>query len=79
MKCRLRSLWGTVTMGAFWRSLVNGPLVVFDGHVWGEPVWRSQWYSEDGIPGRRIEFGEARCIDCGAVDRGWRRYYGTVA
>jgi hypothetical protein len=76
--CMARTVWGTVTMPVFWRSLVIPPLVVYSGHVWPyPPVWGHPKLSPDpdDWPGL-VEFDESRCVDCGYREypRPWRRY-----
>ena len=79
LRCALRTVWGTVTMPLFWRSLIDPPLVVFSGHVWPYPeAWsepRPSLYPEDW-PGL-IEVDESRCVDCGHREEPplWRAFY----
>jgi hypothetical protein len=74
--CHLRSLIGSLSMAAFWRSLLDPPLVVFDGHVWEEGEWERAY---DWNRGGHIEILANRCAVCGHISRDtWRRWWGTT-
>jgi hypothetical protein len=81
MICRLRGWWETLTMDAFWRSLVQPPLVVVSGHVWPvETKWSKPRLSplpEDWPDMLMVEFDDSACVRCGYVPepRPWRRSY----
>ena len=77
--CIVRTVWGTVTMPLFWRSLVNPPLVIYSGHVWPyPPEWGAPAPSPhpDDWPGL-VQFDESHCEDCGYREEPptWRVYY----
>jgi hypothetical protein len=79
LRCQLRTVAGTVTMGAFWRSLAHPPLVVFSGHVWPyPPAWSAPMPSPhpEDWPGL-VEFDDSQCVDCGyrEMPQSWRRFY----
>jgi hypothetical protein len=69
IRCRLISVWETVTMSAFWASLIHPPLVVVSGHTWSDPEWSEPRPSEHGL----IEVDLSHCIRCGHTEYGWRR------
>lgn len=80
LRCRIRTVWETGTMAAFWRSLIRPPLVVASGHL--HPVvtaWSETRVSPDheAWPGL-VQFDESRCVDCGELTdpTAWRPYYG---
>ena len=75
-RCFIESVWETVTMPLFWRSLIRPPMVVVSGHVWPyPPVWsepRSSEYPDDwaGL----VEVDLSRCERCGFQPAdSWRR------
>lgn len=82
MICRLRGWWETVMWFAFWRSLVQPPLVVVSGHVWPEVTkWSSPMASPDpdawnGL----VEYDLSTCVICGyaAWPLPWRRSYAVA-
>jgi hypothetical protein len=67
LACFLDGAWGTVTMGVFWHSLIDPPLVLYSGHVWPYPlVWsepRPSGHPDDwaGL----VEVDLSRCERCG--------------
>lgn len=78
MICRLRGWWETLTLDAFWRSLVQGPLVIVSGHVWPvETKWSKLYPSPDpeawaGL----VQYDESACVNCGyVVPMSWRISY----
>ena len=75
LRCLLSTVWETLSMGAFWRSLLHPPLVVADGHVWPRPAEWEWSYPEPGEDGW-IERDRSRCVRCGKRSDGWRRWWG---
>lgn len=75
MICRIRGIVGTVTMPEFWRSLLDRPLIIMDGHIWPDAAWSKPRWSEHGA----IEVDESACVECGQPSDAWRHFWGTIA